>query len=43
VIGGAVVVDHMVLQAPPGLLSIHTNMSGIFSSRHCPGRLFRRT
>jgi pimeloyl-ACP methyl ester carboxylesterase len=27
---GAVVVDHMGVQAPPGLLAIHTNMPGIF-------------
>ncbi len=29
---GAVVVDHMGLQAPSGLLGIHTNMPGIFPS-----------
>lgn len=27
---GAVVVDHQGLQAPPGLLGIHTNMAGVF-------------
>jgi pimeloyl-ACP methyl ester carboxylesterase len=27
---GAIIVDHMGVQAPPGLLGIHTNMPGIF-------------
>jgi pimeloyl-ACP methyl ester carboxylesterase len=27
---GAVIVDHMGVQAPPGLIGIHTNMPGIF-------------
>jgi hypothetical protein len=27
---GAVIVDHMGVQAPPGLIGIHTNMPGVF-------------
>ena len=37
---GAVVVDLMGVQAPKGLLGIHTNMAGVVPSRHRRGGLF---